>query len=114
RALVNVFATALAGCGDPALRAAANVFRDLRFDGPCTVIGRAERVGLLQAASLNAMAGNVFDFDDTHMPTIIHPAAPVAPALFALAQTRRVSGSDLLTAFAVGVDVECRLGNAVS
>jgi len=114
RALVNVFATSLAGCDDPALRAATSVFRAQGFAGACTVIGRSEGFGLLHAASLNAMAGNVFDFDDTHMPTIIHPAAPVAPTLFALAQTRRVSGRDLLTAFAVGVDVECRLGNAVS
>jgi 2-methylcitrate dehydratase PrpD len=60
------------------------------------------------------MSGNVFDFDDTHMPTIIHPTAPVAPPLLALAQTRRVGGRDLLAAFAVGVEVECRLGNAVS
>lgn len=114
RSLVNFFATALAGCGDPALVAAARVFRDFRSGGDCTVIGRAERTDLLHAASLNAMAGNVFDFDDTHMPTIIHPTAPVAPALFALAQTRQVSGRDLLAAFVVGVEVECRLGNAVS
>ena len=65
-------------------------------------------------ASLNAMAGNVFDFDDTHLPTIIHPTAPVAPALLALAETRPATGRQLLDAFAIGVDVACRIGNAVS
>ena len=40
--------------------------------------------------------------------------APVAPAVLALAQTRRVSGSNLLLAFVLGVEVECRLGNAIS
>ena len=39
---------------------------------------------MLSAAFVNAASGNVFDFDDTHHPTIIHPTAPVAPALFAL------------------------------
>ncbi len=114
RSLVNFFGTALAGCHDPALEAASAVFAGFRSGTDCTVIGRRQRTDALHAASLNAMSGNVFDFDDTHLPTIIHPTAPVAPALFALAQTRRVSGRDLLLAFVVGVEIECRLGNAVS
>lgn len=114
RSLLNFFACALAGCRDPALRAAGAVFAQFRAGSSCTVIGRAERTDALHAASLNAMSGNVFDFDDTHLPTILHPTAPVAPALFALAQTRRVSGREMLSAFAVGVEVECRLANAVS
>jgi len=114
RALVNFFATSLAGCRDPAIEAAVAVFSEFRADAACTVIGRADRFGVLHAASLNAMSGNVFDYDDTHVPTIIHPTAPVAPALFALAQSRGLSGQELLLAFALGVEVECRIGNAVS
>lgn len=114
RSLVNFFATALAGCRDPALVAASAVFAGFRSAADCTVIGQAQSTDALHAASLNAMSGNVFDYDDTHIPTIIHPTAPVAPAILALAQTRRISGSDLLAAFAVGVEIECRLGNAVS
>lgn len=114
RALVNLFATALAGCRDPGVLAAESVFARFRSSDDCTVIGRPGRTDMLHAASLNAMSANVFDFDDTHVPTIIHPTAPVAPALFALAQTRRVSGRELLAALAVGIEVECRLGNAVS
>jgi hypothetical protein len=30
---------------------------------------------ILTAAALNTMAANVFDFDDTHFPTIIHHTA---------------------------------------
>jgi 2-methylcitrate dehydratase PrpD len=114
RSLVNFFATALAGWDDVALRSALAVFRGFRADTQCSLIGRSERTDALHAASLNAMAGNVHDFDDTHMPTILHPTAPVAPPLLALAQAQRVSGRELLTAFAIGVEVECRLANAVS
>ena len=114
RSLVNFFSTALAGCRDPALEAAAAVFSRFSAGTGCTVIGRGESTDALHAASLNAMSGNVFDFDDTHLPTIIHPTAPIAPALFALAQTRRIAGQDLLLAFVLGVEIECRLGNAVS
>lgn len=120
RALVNFFGTALAGCNDPALQAARRAFEpfsaraagDAR--GGCSVIGRTGRTDARHAASLNAMAGNVFDFDDTHLPTIIHPTAPVAPALLALAETRPIDGGALLDAFAIGVEVACRIGNAVS
>lgn len=114
RALVNFFATALAGCRDPALEAASAVFAGFRANAACTVIGRTDRTDMRHAASLNAMSGNVFDFDDTHMPTIIHPTSPVAPALLALAQARGLSGQALLLAFVLGVEIECRLGNAIS
>jgi 2-methylcitrate dehydratase PrpD len=114
RSLVNFFATALAGSRDPAVDKASALFAGFASAGDCNVIGRRERTDMLHAASLNAMSGNVHDYDDTHLPTILHPTAPVAPALFALAQTRTVRGRDLVTAFALGVDVECRIANAVS
>ena len=68
----------------------------------------------LSAAFLNAASANVFDFCDTHPRTVIHPTAPVAPALFALAELRRVTGPELLLAFVLGVEIECRIGNAIS
>ena len=46
-----------------------------------TVVGRSERIDALSAAFLNAAGANVHDFCDTHVPTVIHPTAPVAAAL---------------------------------
>ncbi|MBZ9809179.1 MmgE/PrpD family protein [Mesorhizobium sp. BR1-1-9] len=77
------------------------------------ILGRDERLDALNAALLNGIASHVFDFDDTHLRTIIHPAGPVASAILSLAQLRPVSGRDLLHAFILGVEVECRIGNAV-
>jgi 2-methylcitrate dehydratase PrpD len=62
---------------------------------------------------MNGITSHVFDFDDTHLPTIIHPSGPVASALFALAEYRPVTGAELLHAFILGVEAECRIGNAV-
>ena len=45
---------------------------------------------------------------------MIHPTAPVAPALFAFAETERRDGAALLRAFILGGEIECRFGNAVS
>lgn len=120
RALVNYFAAALAGCADPAIERAAAVFRRFRAGDDAGLIGRRERTDMLNAAALNAMGANVHDFDDTHLPTIIHPTAPVAAALFALAESApprgaaALRGQDLLLALVLGVEIACRLGLAVS
>ncbi|SEJ44378.1 MmgE/PrpD family protein [Paraburkholderia diazotrophica] len=114
RALVNYFAVALAGSHDPTLDKAVSVYGRFRADDNATIVGRSERTDMLNAAALNAMSANVYDFDDTHIATIIHPTAPVAAALFALAESHAMSGEALLLAFVLGVEVECRIGNAVS
>lgn len=122
RALVNYAAVALAGCTDPTLDKAVHTYQRFSAARTSSLIGRTERLDVLNAAALNAMSANVFDFDDTHIPTIIHPTAPVAAALFAFAEalpelqpgSRPMSGEALLLAFVVGVEVECRIGNAVS
>ncbi len=114
RALLNFFAAALGGCRDQAIEISLGVLSGFAGPGAAPVIGREEGVDMLTAAFINAASGNVLDFDDTHVPTVIHPTAPVAPALLALASARRVSGADLLTAFVLGVEIECRLGNTVS
>jgi 2-methylcitrate dehydratase PrpD len=79
-----------------------------------TVLGRAERLDALGAAFVNAVGGNLLDYDDTHLRTVIHPTAPVAPAALALAEQRGLSGADVLHAFILGAEVACRIGNAVS
>jgi 2-methylcitrate dehydratase PrpD len=85
------------------------------FAGPPqgVILGRRERTDALHAALLNGMSSHIFDFDDTHLDTIIHPAGPVAPALLALAERRPMSGAEFLHAFILGVEVECRIGKAV-
>ena len=45
---------------------------------------------------------------------MIHPTAPVAPALLALAELRAVSGPDLLLAFILGNEMQARIGLAIS
>jgi 2-methylcitrate dehydratase PrpD len=85
------------------------------FSGPAqaSVLGRGERLDIMHAALLNGISSHMFDFDDTHLKTVIHPSGPVASALLALAEYRPMSGADFLHAFILGVEVECRIGNAV-
>jgi len=111
RTVLNWMGAALGGCRhetvDHAIAALAP------FSGPAQagILGRRERLDILHAALMNGISSHVLDFDDTHPKTIIHPAAPVMPAILALAEYRATSGSDFITAFVVGVEVECRIGN---
>ncbi|MFP6747069.1 MAG: MmgE/PrpD family protein, partial [Alphaproteobacteria bacterium] len=114
RSLLNYFATAIAGSREPAMDKSLAVLGPFAGAAACTVIGRPERVDMPLAAYLNAMSANIFEFDDTHQETVIHPTAPIAPALFAFAETRPCPGTSLLTAFVLGGEIECRMGNAMS
>ncbi len=85
------------------------------FSGPrvATVLGRGDRLDVMLAALINGTSSHTFDFDDTHLKTIIHPSGPVASAILALAEKQPVKGEDFLHAFILGVETECRIGNAV-
>jgi len=65
------------------------------FSGAATsaIIGRPEQFDALVAAFINAISANLLDFDDTHLETIIHPTAPVAAPVLALAQARGFSAA---------------------
>ena len=114
RSLLNFFATALEGTHDIAVETALSTLQEFAGAGKATLIGRAARTDAMTAAFINAAAANVHDFDDTHLRTVIHPTAPVAPALLALSELRPVSGKELLHALALGMEFVCRIGNAVS
>ena len=114
RSLLNFFGCALGVAHDPAVSAAVKVMAP--FSGPdrVTVIGRPERLDAMGAAFVNTIAANLLDYDDTHLRTVIHPTAPVAPPVLALAERHGLSGAAVLHALILGAEVECRIGLAVS
>ncbi|HEX4297950.1 MAG TPA: MmgE/PrpD family protein, partial [Devosia sp.] len=114
RSLMNFFAVALAGCRTAPVEIALRSLAEFSGGKQATIIGRTERIDALSAAFLNAAGANVHDFCDTHVRTVIHPTAPVAPALLALAELRQVSGPDLLLAFVLGNEIQARIGLAIS
>ena len=76
-----------------------------------TVLGRSEKVDMASAALVNGITSHTFDFDDTHLKTIIHPAGPVASAVLALAERNGLAGRQVIDATVLGIDVACRIGN---
>ena len=76
RTLLNWVGCAVGGSRHETLDAAIAALAP--FSGPpqATVLGRRERLDILHAALMNGISSHVFDFDDTHLKTVIHPAGP--------------------------------------
>jgi 2-methylcitrate dehydratase PrpD len=114
RSLLNFFGCALGSANSEPIAVAVNVLRQFSGATQAALIGRPERLDILGASFINAAAANFFDFDDTHLRTVIHPTAPVAPAVLALAEAEGFSGAAVLHALILGIEVACRIGNGVS
>lgn len=114
RALLNHLGCALGVAQDPELHRLLAVTRAYAGPPTATVIAQRTRLDPLSAAFLNAIASNLLDYDDTHLATVIHPAAPVAPAALALAEHHALPGEHLLHALLLGAETACRIGLAVS
>lgn len=113
RTLLNWAACAVGGSRTETVDIAVSALAPFAGTGQATLLGRKERMDVMNAALINGIASHIFDYDDTHLRTVIHPAGPVASAILALSEYRPVSGRDFMHALVLGVEVECRIGNAV-
>ena len=113
RTLLNWVGVAIGGSRHQTVDIAASALAP--FSGPqqASLLGRRERFDIMNAAFINGVSSHIFDYDDTHLKTIIHPAGPVASAILALSEMQPVSGKDFLNALVLGVETECRIGNSV-
>lgn len=113
RTFLNWVGVAVGGAREAAVSNAIAALTPFSGKPEANILGRGERLDSVSAALVNGIGSHIFDYDDTHLKTIIHPAGPVASAILALAQHRPVSGRDFVNALVLGIEAECRIGNAV-
>ena len=113
RTFLNWMGVAVGGSHHETVNNAVAALSPFSGKPEANLMGRSDRLDILNAALVNGISSHIFDYDDTHLKTIIHPAGPVASAILALSQHRPVSGRDFLNALVLGVETECRIGNAV-
>jgi len=90
--------------------------------GAAVVLGSAAKLPARFAALANGIAIHVDDFDDTQLAVgkdrvyglLVHPTVCVLPAALATAEVGGRSGKDLLLAYQLGVEVECKIAEAIS
>ena len=111
RTFLNWMGCAVGAARHESVEAALGAVNMLKPAPQSSVLGRTEKVDMADAALINGISSHTFDFDDTHLKTIIHPAGPVASAVFALAEVTGASGRRVIDALVIGIDVACRIGN---
>jgi 2-methylcitrate dehydratase PrpD len=110
RRILDVAGNALAATGEPAANAVTKVVQSWGGPEQATAIGTGMRFPAPAAALMNGTLAHCLDFDDTHLPSVLHPSSPVIPAALAMAEAYGSSGEALLDAAGVGIEVAVRLG----
>lgn len=116
RTFANVVGTAVGASRSAAVDSVVAAASAHGSSGDCLVPGRAERLDLYTAALAIGVSAHLDDFDDTHLRTVIHPGASCLGTVLpiAAASTGTHAPARELVAFALGCEVQLRLGNAVS
>ena len=103
--------TTLAGSQADGIDKVRNLVLDWGGKLESTIIAHGAKVPSPNAAFLNGTMAHACDFDDTHAMAVVHAGITVIPACLAIAERRGgVTGKELITAVASGIDLSCRLG----
>lgn len=105
--LLDTIGCTIAGSRDNSTRIVTKVTTG--SSGPSLLFGQDRRVAALDAAQINGTAAHALDLDDCSNTLGGHPSVAVLPALFALADEYGASGEQLITAYVVGFETECKL-----
>ena len=123
RSVLDGIGLALAGAKSECGHIAQKYLADLGIANTAgsSVIGTSLRLPARFAAFANGLAIHADDYDDTQLAVakdrvyglLTHPTAPALPPALALAERDRRSGADFMLAYQVGVEVECKVAEAI-
>lgn len=75
-----------------------------------SAVGVSARMPATVAAFVNGVLAHSLDYDDTHLPSVLHPSASVVPAALAAAEATGADGRATIAAIAIGLEVCVRIG----
>src|SRR5438309_11217863 len=123
KSILDGLGLALAGSRAQTGRICRNYLEHLGIcDGKACIIGSSIKTSPRFAAFVNGVSIHADDFDDTQLSAakdrvyglLVHPTVPVLPAILALAEGRTISGKEFMLAYHLGVEVECKIAEAIS
>lgn len=108
-AFVDSLGVALGGSADPAARIARASIDLATGSGTSTIWSSGERARPQDAAFVNSVQMHVLDFDDSSLSLRGHPSSTMMPTAIAVAQSTGASGTQALSAYAIGLEVATRV-----
>ena len=120
--ILDGLGVALAGVTEKSARIVLNQVRQMGGKAESTVVGTGRKVPAPKAALINGVSGHAMDYDDTQLSTskeavyglLTHPTTPVLNAVLAVGEKEKISGEAFLLAYVLGVEVECRIADAIN
>jgi 2-methylcitrate dehydratase PrpD len=120
--ILDGLGVALAGSTDECARIVQAQIRQMGGREEAVVLGTSLSAPVAKAALANGVAGHAMDYDDTQLSTskeavyglLTHPTTPVLAAALAVGEKANISGEELLLAYTLGVEVECRIADAIN
>ena len=122
RCIVDGIGVMLAGVPEECTQIIHRYVGSLGVTGVARVPGVAVSYPAEFAALSAGVSGHAHDFDDTQLAStpdrvyglLTHPTVPALSAALAVGQETGASGKDLVRAFSIGLEVECKLAEAVN
>lgn len=122
KSMLDGFGLALAGSASVMGPLVRQYIQGLGVNGKASIIGSAMKAPSRFAAFANGVSVHADDFDDTQLSAakdrvyglLTHPSVTTLTPAFALCEVDHRSGKDLMLAYHVGVDVECKIAEAIS
>ena len=119
--ILDGLGVALAGSTDECSRIIQGQIRRAGGREESSILGTALAVPVAKAALANGVAAHAMDYDDTQLSTskeavyglLTHPTTPVLAAALAVGEKSKISGADLVLAYVLGVEVECRIADGI-
>ncbi|MGH7816294.1 MAG: MmgE/PrpD family protein, partial [Candidatus Binatia bacterium] len=120
--ILDGFGVALAGSTDECSRIVQGQIRQMRAKGESAILGTVLFAPAAKAALANGVAGHAMDYDDTQLSTskeavyglLTHPTTPVLAAALAIGEKEKISGEEFVLSYILGVEVECRIADAIA
>ena len=120
--ILDGLGVALAGSTDECARIVQSHIRHAAGRGEASILGTALSAPLPKAALANGVAGHAMDYDDTQLSTskeavyglLTHPTTPVLAAVLAIGEKEKISGEEFVLAYIIGIEVECRIADAIN
>src|SRR5262245_50731306 len=120
--ILDGLGVALAGSTDECSRIVQAQIRRMDAREESSILGTTLAAPVAKAALANGVAAHAMDYDDTQLSTskeavyglLTHPTTPVLAAALAVGEKTRSSGEELLLAYVLGVEVECRIADGIN
>ena len=119
--ILDGLGVALAGSTDECARIVRAQIRQMGGRAEAAMLGSEISAPVAKAALANGVAGHAMDYDDTQLSTskqavyglLTHPTTPVLAAVLAVGEKTKIGGREMVLAYILGVEVECRIADAI-